>query len=231
MIDWHCHLLPQIDDGSKDVEQSLEILASLSEQNIDTVIATPHFFVNDESPDSFFERRSEAYEKLKERLTSSSPEILLGAEVRYYPGISRLTDLQKFSIGNSKLLLLEMPMSKWTQYTAQEVIEISSQRNIKVILAHIERYLHMQNASVINSLYSQDIMMQINSSFLTGMFSRKKALSMLGEGIVQFIGSDCHNTTSRPPKIKGAYDTVEKYFGEDFVAKINDFGYAQLKAH
>ena len=79
MIDWHCHLLPQIDDGSKDVEQSLEILASLSEQNIDTVIATPHFFVNDESPDSFFERRSEAYEKLKERLTSSSPEMLRGA--------------------------------------------------------------------------------------------------------------------------------------------------------
>ena len=49
MIDWHSHVLPQMDDGSKSAEESLAMLKMQSEQGVDTVIATPHFYANDES--------------------------------------------------------------------------------------------------------------------------------------------------------------------------------------
>ena len=97
MIDFHTHILPGVDDGSKNVEESLLMLDSMKNQGVKTVIATPHFYANDESVESFLSRRNEAFSSLKKSL-ADGPEIILGAEVRYYDGISRLEDLKKLRI-------------------------------------------------------------------------------------------------------------------------------------
>ena len=117
MIDWHSHILPGVDDGSRDPDESLELLKMLKAQEIGTVIATPHIHANIESPDQFCERRKAAYEELSGAIPEGMPKIRLGAEVRYYPGIEKMSDLKKLRIEGTKLLLLEMPMSKWTEYT------------------------------------------------------------------------------------------------------------------
>lgn len=228
MIDWHSHILPGVDDGSKDVEESLIMLNALKEQNIDTVIATPHFFANDESVDEFLERRNKAFEKLNENLTSDMPQILCGAEVKYYPGISRMQGLEKLLIGSTNKLLLEMPLSKWTDYTVKEVIELSSLKSITVILAHIERFYDMQDRSVFPKLLDAGVLMQVNSSFFEGFFSRKKAIKLLTFGMIHFIGSDCHNNTTRSPKIEHAYKFITKKFGSDFILDLDNFGYQAL---
>ena len=57
MIDWHSHILPKIDDGSRSLEETLELLKMLKSQGINTVIATPHFYADDESVESFLSRR------------------------------------------------------------------------------------------------------------------------------------------------------------------------------
>jgi len=111
MIDFHAHILPGIDDGSKSVDESMTMLDSMSKQGIKKVIATPHFFANYESVDSFIERRKTAFQFLEER-PPNSPEILLGAEVKYYDGISHLLDLKKLRIEGSRLLLFEMPFNR-----------------------------------------------------------------------------------------------------------------------
>ena len=123
MIDWHSHILPEMDDGSKNVEESLCLMKMLAEQGVDTVIATPHFYANDESVDSFLERRAVSYEKLQTQLSDSLPEVLLGAEVSYYPGISRMADLKRLKIEKTQLLLLEMPMSKWKEYSPDSLCQ------------------------------------------------------------------------------------------------------------
>ena len=64
MIDWHSHILPGIDDGSGSIEESLALLKMQREQGADTVIATPHFFADDETVDEFLARRQESLDSL-----------------------------------------------------------------------------------------------------------------------------------------------------------------------
>lgn len=230
MIDWHSHLLPGIDDGSRDAEESLALLRMQSEQGVSTVVATPHFFADDGSVSAFIERRQRSYEKLKRLMPEESPRIVLGAEVRYYPGIGKLEDLGKLSIGESKLLLLEMPMGKWTDYTVGELTEIASSGHVKLILAHIERYLSMQSERTWSRLYDAGIMMQVNASFFLGFMTRRRALSYLADGAIHLIGSDCHNIKYRPPRLGAAYKTIRRKFGDEFVNQINEYGEILLKS-
>lgn len=228
MIDWHSHILPGMDDGSHDAAESVSLVNMQRSQGIDTVIATPHFYANDETVDSFLERRANAYELLVTELPEGSPEILLGAEVRYYQGISRMDGLKALRIEGSKLLLLEMPMSSWTEYMIRELIEMSGRSSIKIILAHIERYLAFQTQDTWNRILERGIFMQVNASFFTSFSTRRKALTLLKEDNIHFIGSDCHNVTSRPPQIGKAFQIIKKKLGEAYICQMNEYGYSLL---
>ena len=222
MIDFHTHLLPCMDDGSKSAEESMTMLESLRGQGVGKVIATPHFYANDETVDHFIARRNASYSALKEKWTDK-PEILLGAEVRYYDGISRLPDLKKLRIENSRLLLLEMPFGPWTEYSIREIIDIAVQGKITPVLAHIDRYLPMLKKSVLPRLLDSGVLMQVNTSFFNGRFTRSKALNMVKTNQIHFIGSDCHNLTDRVPDTSKAFDRIRKKFGDAFTADYIDY--------
>ena len=83
------------------------------------------------------------------------PRIICGAEVKYYPGIGKLESLSKLCIGESNLILLEMPMGKWTEYTVRELTEIAVTHRVRVILAHIDRYLKLESDSSLFTLHFQ----------------------------------------------------------------------------
>ncbi|MBE5869200.1 MAG: capsular polysaccharide biosynthesis protein [Lachnospiraceae bacterium] len=224
MIDWHSHVLPGMDDGSRNVEESLILLEMLADQKVDTVIATPHFHANDESVSHFLDRRAQAIQSLQAGMSEELPRVLAGAEVRYYRGISRMEDLKKLCIQGSKLLLLEMPMSGWTEYTVKELVELSGTRDLTLILAHMERYLRMQSDRVWSRLYDSGILMQVNAGFFIDLRTRRKALSMLRGRAIHLIGSDCHNVSPRPPRIGRAFEIAEKRLGRDFINHMNECG-------
>lgn len=228
MIDWHSHILPGVDDGSRNVEQSLSMIGMLADQGVRTVVATPHFYANDESVDAFLERRGAAWELLQPRLPENAPQIILGAEVRYYQGISRMENLRDLRTEGTKLLLLEMPMAQWPEYAIRELTEISGKSGIKLVLAHIDRYFDLQKRSVWDSLYESGILMQVNADYFAGWMTRGKAISLLKAGGIHFVGSDCHNTTTRAPRIGQAFGTVRKKLGDEFVNQMNGYGYAAL---
>ena len=75
MIDWHSHILPQIDDGSRNVSESISLVKLLVDQGVETIIATPHYYPNKESVSSFIERREISYKLLEESSTEISPKI------------------------------------------------------------------------------------------------------------------------------------------------------------
>ncbi len=228
MIDWHSHVLPGMDDGSRSVAESLSLLRAQASQGVRTVIATPHFLANNEPAASFLERRERAMEALKTALPEGSPEIRLGAEVKYYPGISRLPDLKALRAEGSKVLLLEMPMSAWSEYTVREVIELAGDGSIRLVLAHVERYFSFQKAAARDRIREAGILTQVNASFFASFASRRKATSLLREGKIQLIGSDCHNMTSRPPRMGKACEIIRKKFGDGFVSQMNEYGYSLL---
>ncbi len=228
MIDLHSHILPGVDDGSKNVSESIAMLEMLSEQGIKTVAATPHFYADHESVDDFLKRRDEAFERLRAELKNDEVCILRGAEVRYYPGIGRMQDICKLCIENSKLLLLEMPMSKWTEYTVKELVEMSSHAKITLVIAHMERYMDFQSERTLERLYESGIFMQFNASFFLGFSTKRKAISMLESGEIHLLGSDCHNISSRPPRIGKAYEMIRKKLGDAFASRVNEYGYMLL---
>lgn len=228
MIDWHSHVLPAMDDGSRDVAESISMLEMLASQGVDRVVATPHFYANDESVESFLDRRRRSYDRLRSQLPDTAPTLLLGAEVRYYQGISRLADLKALRIENSPLLLLEMPMCRWTESMLRELEELAGKGGMYVVLAHIDRYWGIQPRHVWERLAASGILMQINAGFLTAFATRRKALALLREGRVQFVGSDSHNTTSRSPRIGKAFDVVRKKFGDEYLPLMNEYGASLL---
>ncbi len=224
MIDFHSHILPCVDDGSKSLEQSLEMLCALSAQGVKTVVATPHFYADDERLEEFLKRRSAAYEGLKGAMNDSMPRVLLGAEVRFYSGIENLSDVKRLCIEGTNVLLLEMPFSKWSGYTLKEVIELSTMRNVTVVLAHIDRYLSFQDKEVWSRLLDNDILMQVNAAAFKGPFSRARTMEMLRSGMIHLIGTDCHNMSDRAPNMKFASDKIVKKFGDGFMAKFTKYG-------
>lgn len=228
MIDWHSHVLPAMDDGSRDVEESAGMLKALKAQGVDTVIATPHFYANDESVDSFVERRAKSFRELETVLGEDTPRVLLGAEVRYYAGIGRMSDLDKLTVGSTRLLLIEMPMTRWTEYTVNELVSLASTSRFTIILAHIERYFKLQSKDTWKRLLASGILMQVNATAFEGMGQSRRTIKLLKSGMLHFIGSDCHNMTSRPPKIQNAYETLEKKCGEHMLSQIDEYGYNLL---
>ena len=199
MVDFHTHILPGIDDGSRKTEESLELLRLERKMGVDTVVLAPHFYADENSPARFLERRSRAWDRLREQLEPGMPRLLLGAEVQYFEGIGNVEDISSLCIEGTNLLLLEMPFSHWDDRMLRTVMDLHSYGGVRIVLAHIERYRREQPRQLWEELRDFGILAQVNASFFDGWFHRRKALSMLKRGEFHLIGSDCHNTVSRPP--------------------------------
>lgn len=224
MIDLHCHVLPAMDDGCQSVEESLVLLGRLAKQKVDTVIATPHFHANSESVSDFLARRQVAYDRLTAQMPAGLPQVKLGAEVRYYAGISHMAQLKQLCLQDSNLLLLEMPLGKWTEYTLQELTDLASSSGICLVMAHIERYWKEQPTWVWMRLLQSGILFQVNAPAFLGIYTRRKAFKFLKNHSIHFLGSDSHNVSNRPPRLDEAMAVIRKKMGDDFADHWIGFG-------
>lgn len=212
ICDMHGHFLPGMDDGCKTADESVALLKESYRQGICRMFATSHYYPV-ESVDKFLERRQQAAENLlacMEQEETPLPEFVLGAEVAFHTGLSQNPDLHKLCLGQSRYLLLEMPFSKWSSNVVREVSNICSARGITPILAHIERYLDIQRPETLEQLLNLNVLVQMNAEPLLHFGSRRQARTMLKNGMVQLLGSDCHNLTSRTPNLGQALSYLEK---------------------
>jgi len=203
MTDIHCHVLPQMDDGSRSPGESLAMLQTMALQGVDCVAATPHFYADENSLEEFLDRRAASVEKLSGMYWPGLPALKLGAEVYYFEGISRCEGLDALKIEDTGLLLLEMPFCRWSRRVLQEVRELQTSRPT-VLLAHIERYLSWQDPETWNVLADWGVLNQCNASFFLRWQTRRRAIRMLREGKIHLLGSDSHNMDTRPPQLKAA---------------------------
>lgn len=230
MIDFHSHILPGIDDGSRNVKMSLGMIEALGRQGVDTICATSHFYVSQRTPEHFLERRQEAYELLEPVLDDDAPRILLGAEVLYFPGISRLESLPKLCLEGTDVLLLEMPFTEWQEYWVREVQDLALSGEFTILMAHIERYYARQPKKVWDRLLELDVLMQANADYFLQQDSifrfrnRNSAVKLLREGRIHLLGTDTHNLTSRPPRMAEARDVIREELGKRALERIDELG-------
>ena len=214
-VDFHTHILPKIDDGSADPAQSIAMLKMEQEQGVDWVVLTSHFYANVESPREFLDRRARSLQKLMELYDESLPRMILGAEVQYFEGICGVEDIDSLKIEGTDLLLLEMPYRKWSEWVIQEVLALQDRENTVVVLAHVDRYLHLMSESIQRRLLDAGVLFQVNAFFLYDWRCCLQARKMLRLNRVHFVGSDCHNLDSRCPDLHKAEKLIAQY-GEYF---------------
>lgn len=218
MIDFHMHVLPGIDDGSKDVATSVKMLRASAAYGIDTVCATSHFYAHDNSISKFLARRQAAYDQLMDTAARRNdlPAVRLGAEVLFFTGISTVDDLEKLCLEGTDLLLLEMPFIRWTEHMLREV-EAIRMRGLQPVAAHIERYMSIQPRRLLNNFFGLGTYIQCNASFFTSRKTARHALGMLRRGQIQFLGSDAHNMAGRAPDLGAALAVIDRKLGASVV--------------
>lgn len=223
-IDFHTHILPQMDDGSISVEMSLEMIQNSLKQGVAGIVLTPHFYPSRDNPKHFLEKRKARFDLLKSSFRSTRPVLFQGAEVQYFEGIVSMRELPYMRIGNTSALMIEMPMCTWTNRTINDILDLNRQIGYQVIMAHVERYLSFGNLASIRKLASLGVHMQVSADAFTGYWKSRKVMGMLDDGLVHVLGSDCHNITSRPPNINIAYEYIERKRGVAVVKRIINNG-------
>lgn len=219
-VDLHTHILPQMDDGSDGIYTSIMLLEQLSSQGVSSVCFSPHYYAQNESILHFCERRSAAFEELRQQ--GEMMRYFLAAEVAFFPKISQCRELDLLCIQGTKTLLLEMPFFEWNNYLVDEVISLVYDRNYYVIVVHPERFLFSDvNRKALQRLSELPIGFQVNADTIFRWKSRKMGLRLLQHSQIPLLGSDCHNLTTRAPHIGQAYEMIGKKLGSGFVKEIN----------
>ena len=223
MIDFHTHILPALDDGSGSVGESIRMLRMLKEQGVERAYATPHFDPMKDSPKNFFAKRERSFGALSGELTHELPELRLGAEIAYYPGISRMRELLDMRLEGTDLLLVELPEARMSSGELRELCDLAAYGDgVRLVIAHVERYLDFFGG-VPEDLIAQGALMQANASFFTRQKTRALAIKLLSEGKIHLLGSDCHGERYRPPNLGEAYEIIKKRLGEEKLTKLLDF--------
>ena len=224
--DFHSHILPGIDDGSKSVRMSIAMLRRLAAQGITRVVATPHFYAHQNSPEKFFARRDAAESTLRQAMAQVSglPEVIVGAEVCYFPGMSGTDLLPALTIGSTSYILVEMPHGPWTQGMYRELENIRNRHGLMPIIAHVDRYIKpLQQYGIPDRLYDMEMVVQANAGFFMDWRTRRLAVKMLENDRIHLLGSDCHDMSDRPPYLAGAMDTIRQKLGEEALHRIAEY--------
>ena len=233
IIDFHSHILPGIDDGSRDLDTSMAMLEQIRAQQTDILIATPHFYATQDRIDTFLQHRQQAYDAFCKAIAGRGwtdyPQILTGSEVAFFNGISRSEEICRLTIEGTDLLLLEMPFALWNEHIIEEVSNLIQDRHLRILIAHLDRFIRMPgNKKYIRQLLELPVYVQFNAECLTDWRHRHIFLKMLEEGTAHVLGSDCHGAHHRVPNLKAGRDMIQKKKGIQLLEKIDRQGYELL---
>ena len=225
-LDFHTHILPAIDDGSSSVDMSMQMLRQSVAQGVCGIVLTPHFYSHRDTIDRFLDRRRQALAQLTVRCRGRSPILLPGAEVYYFRDMAHVSELAQLRIHNTSLFLLEMPFKRWTDAMIDDVLQLQHTPGMSVVLAHIDRYLDDQPRGLFEMLADHGVMMQVNAEAFCNSAASGRVLNLFGEGMIRFLGSDCHNLTTRPPRMADAIEVLCTEFGTE---RVNAFARESMR--
>ena len=130
--------------------------------------------------------------------------------------------MEQLCIGQSNLVLVEMPFGPWNSYMLRDIEEIHTRLGLQVIIAHIDRYIANQNAVNIEALQiDASAIIQANADFFLRRSTRRKAIKMLERREIHLLCSDCHNMSNRAPNLADATKYIEEKLGAAELRRID----------
>lgn len=227
MIDLHCHLLPGIDDGAKDMNEALEMMRVAQWEGIRTIVCTPHFYEGLMTPrtDLIYERFLDLRQKAE--ANSIDIELILGQEVFLTPEVpENIKNGRVLKINqNTPYLLVEFPHGEVPRY-AKEIIFNLLVEGIVPILAHPERNMSiLKNPNLLKDLIDRGVLVQLNASSLTGLYGQwvaEGAKTLVKHKMVHLLGTDAHSLGKRGPYMKRATYMIEDMGGKRLVRQLTE---------
>lgn len=230
MFDVHTHILPGIDDGSKDPETSLRMMEMMKEQGVELVVATPHYYCLDFTPEQQQQRALDARGKLeaawqeKYGSLADMPELRNGSEIYLAESLQNVKELKRLKFTGTDLMLFEMPFNGYREWIPNLLGLLAGRAKGRPVFAHINRYLGlygMKNIALLEQV--PEAIFQFNTECFDDRACVKFMISLLKQGRTVFFASDCHGVHRRPPDMGGKMPELEKRLGRKFSADyLND---------
>lgn len=208
LCDVHCHILPGVDDGVKTMEEALAVMQEAYRQQIREMIVTPHFH-----PGRYQVYAGQVYDsvvELRRQCQRSGIDVMLypGQECYYFTGMADALDRREIlTLAGSRYVLTEFSPDCPYSYLYGGLRELQN-RGYHPILAHFERYSCLQEMEHLYQVKEQGVLLQMNFDMLLqkDFFFRKNPWRQLvKEGLVDYLGSDCHGMHFRPLHVYEAH--------------------------
>jgi protein-tyrosine phosphatase len=216
MIDIHTHIMYGVDDGSKDLNMTKEMLSMSISQGVNVIFLTPH--INSSLSEEKFNEYKKRFNEISLLANSFGIECYLGAEIYISFRLPDI-DFKKYVMGKSNALLIE-----FSTIIQNQVLDHSYnliKKGFKVIVAHVERYDYLSINDIVD-LKNMGALIQVNASSLIKRGKSKhinRAWKYIRNNLVDFVASDSHNVTSRIPNMNKAHSILTKKISKE---KVND---------
>lgn len=205
MIDLHCHILPDVDDGAESVEVACEMAAMAADSGVDTIVATPHCNTRDELKNYRCPGLDEHFRMLQDAFDyfSIPVRLLPGAEILVRDDMDLLLSEHRFyTLAGSRYLLTEFYFDEPPEYMDRELARIAAAGLVPVV-AHPERYFAVNDdPEIVRRWHDLGYVIQVNKGSVLGRFTEEAyetACALLKDHIADVIASDAHHYEYRTP--------------------------------
>ena len=218
MIDFHTHILPNIDDGSRSIDETFNLIKEAKEIGFEGIVLTSHYIENYYETD--VPERDVWVKAISENLQAKGIEtnLYLANEIYISDNMMNLLEQGKAStINNSCYVLFELPLNS-EPLNLYDVIYSLQENKLIPILAHPERYSYVQKEpELVYDLIEKGCLMQSNYGSIIGQYGVKAEFivrKFLENNMIHFLGSDVHRQNSIYPKIPFALEKISEIVGE-----------------
>ena len=225
VVDIHSHILPYIDDGAKDMQQTIAMIDMAVEEGIDAIIATPHYEIGIEP--EVLTKYQEVYDSVLQYIESQEIPLQLyqGNEIYYsesVPEILQSGDIH--TMNGSRYILVEF--SPGIEYSSMErAFSRLLYAGYWPILAHTERYMALRKVNRVEELIRMGVHIQINTNAITGKEgwqTKRYCHQLLKNRLVHAIGTDAHSSRHRRPQMKECLAQLDKKYGKAYRRRISE---------
>lgn len=224
MIDMHSHILPNIDDGARSVEETFHLIQEAKEVGFEAIIATSHYmegYYETDAPEREVWVKA-IYDKLQEK--NIDINLYLGNEIYLSENMITLLEEGKAStINDTSYVLFEMPLNV-EPLNLYDVIYEMQQYKLVPILAHPERYSFVQEEpELIYDLIQKGVLMQANYASIIGYYGQKAQMivkKLLENNMIHFLGSDVHRQNTIYSKIPQILEELKNIVGKEKLEEL-----------
>ena len=226
MIDFHSHIIPNIDDGSTSIDETINMIKEAKQVGFTGIISTSHYIQGYYDLNCY--ERKKLLDIIEKKMSIDNEDLniklYLGSEIYFASEIIELIENGKAStINNTKYVLFELPMNTKPLFVKEVVYQLI-EKGYRPIIAHPERYSYIQEETkYAEELAIMGAMFQSNYGSIIGMYgnnAKKTLKTLLKNNLISFLGSDVHRTGQIYPQIPRILKKLNKLISIEQLEKL-----------